>query len=441
MKNVRLLSMALILTLILTTIVGCSKSNLRATDLMDGVTAESLSDRDSSAPAISNPAGSGENGSDQNVTDSAAFSHSQMSFAVNLFQWAARNNQNENVLLSPLSIQAALAMTANGAAGQTLQEMEDVICGGQSIPSWNQALSTYLASLPVGDNYRLSIANSIWFRDKESLDVKKDFLQTNADYYGAQIYKAAFDEQTCADINQWVSDHTDGMIDKIIDSIQEETVLYLINALAFDAEWKNLYMKSDIRTGTFTNIYGEEQSVEMMHSEERNYIQTDEVIGFAKDYIGQTYQFVALLPQEGVDIYDYIERLDADTLQDLLQNMQSGMVAATIPKFSYEYEMDMNDMLSELGMPTAFNSLAADFSSMASSADGNLYIGESIHKTFIDVNENGTKAGAATGIAIQEECAYVMELEICLDRPFLYFIIDTTYQLPVFVGIVTDIPS
>ena len=368
------------------------------------------------------------------------FSQSQMRLAVDMFKSSVLESKNENVLISPLSVQLALAMTANGADGETKAEMEALLGGKISLEELNEYLYTYVKNLPSDDKFKLQIANSIWFRDDEGrLQVEQDFLQKNADYYGAQVYKDTFDEQTLKDINNWAKEHTDGMIDKIIEEIDPDTVMYLINALVFDAEWEHVYDKSDVYKGKFTNIGGTEKQIDMMHSEESVYLQDKNAIGFMKTYSGGKYSFAALLPNEGVDIYDYIAGLTGESLTKTLSTSQSGMVMATLPKFSYEYELTMNELLKDMGMPTAFSSSSADFSKLGKSTRGNIYIGEVLHKTFISVDELGTKAGAVTKVEMEDECAPMSEWIVNLNRPFVYMIVDNETNLPVFIGTVMDV--
>jgi len=400
-------------------LTGCA-TKVQAADLMEGVKANAVPDK---------------------AADDA-FTQSQMRLAVDLFQSSVLESKDENVLISPLSIQLALAMTANGADGDTKVEMEALLGGEISLGDLNEYLYSYVNNLPSAEKYKLQIANSIWFRDDEGrLQVEKDFLQNNADYYGAQAYKAAFDDQTLKDINSWVDDHTDGMIDSILDQIDEDAVMYLINALVFDAEWQHVYDKSDVYKGKFTNIGGTEKQVDMMHSEETVYLQDEYATGFMKPYSGSKYSFAALLPNEDVDIYEYIAGLTGEELMETLSTPQLGMVMATLPKFSYEYELTMNDVLKELGMPSAFSSDTADFSKMAHSSRGNIFIGEVLHKTFISVDELGTKAGAVTKVEMNDESAPMSEWVVNLNRPFVYMIIDNETNLPVFIGTVMDVQS
>ena len=411
-----LLSILLVCSIVLN-LTGCA-TKVQAADLMEGVKANTVPGK---------------------AADDA-FAQSQMRLAVDLFQSSVLESKDENVLISPLSIQLALAMTANGADGNTKAEMEALLGGEISLEDLNEYLYSYVNNLPSAEKYKLQIANSIWFRDDEGrLQVEKGFLQKNADYYGAQAYKAVFDDQTLKDINNWVKDHTDGMIDSILDQIDEDAVMYLINALVFDAEWQHVYDKSDVYKGKFTNIGGTEKQVDMMHSEETVYLQDENAIGFMKPYSGSKYNFAVLLPNEGVDIYEYIAGLTGESLMETLSTPQLGMVMATLPKFSYEYELTMNDVLKELGMPSAFSGDTADFSKMAHSSRGNIYIGDVLHKTFISVDELGTKAGAVTKVQMNDESAPMSEWVVTLNRPFVYMIIDNETNLPVFIGTVMDV--
>lgn len=370
-----------------------------------------------------------------------AFIDGQMEFAVQLLQQIVEEGKNtkENVLLSPASAQMALAMVANGANGQTKTEMEQVLAGGMPMEELNVFLYNYLLGLREGDSVKM--ANSIWFRDEEDrLTVEKAFLQTNADYYGANIYKSAFDEQTLKDMNVWVKEHTDGMIDSILDKIPEEAVMYLINALTFEAEWQEEYEATDIFDGTFTDARGEKQKVEMMKSAEGICYEGDSELGVKKNYKGGQYSFVALLPNEGIDIADYVAGLDAEYLQQLLQNPSDKYGEVTLPKFSYAYKTLLNDALTAMGMPTAF-SAGADFSRLGRSTRGNISISRVLQKTFIAVDELGTKAGAVTSVEMKDECCPMYDLTIRFERPFVYMIVDNETNLPLFIGVLMNIEN
>jgi serpin B len=330
-------------------------------------------------------------------------------------------------------------MTANGTKGETLAQMENVF--GLSVPELNDYLHAYLKYLPSGNKYKISVADSIWFKDDESLKVEPGFLQTNADYYDASIYKAAFDNTTLKDINAWVKDNTDGMIENILDKIPDEAVMYLINALAFDAEWEHIYREDQVRDGTFTTEAGETRDVEMMYSTESRYLDDGSATGFLKYYAGRKYAFAALLPNEGVSVADYIASLTGDRLMSTLSNAQDVEVKTAIPKFESEYSVEMSDILKTMGITDAFDMDLADFTGLGKSEDGNIFISRVIHKTHITLDEKGTKAGAATVVEMLAGSAAPSDKikTVHLDRPFVYMLIDCEANLPIFIGTMVDI--
>ena len=360
-------------------------------------------------------------------------------FGVRLFKTSME--EGENTLISPLSVLYALAMTANGADGETLAQMEQVL--GMDVDNLNSYMLAYLELLPESKDYKMSLANSIWFKDDSNFAVEQSFLQTNADYYGAGAYKAAFDEGTRNDINNWVKEHTDGMIPEIIDEIPDEAIMYLVNALAFDAKWADEYEEHQIREGRFTIEDGTRQDVDMMHSEEYTYLEDDLATGFIKYYKDRKYAFVALLPNEGISISQYVDSLTGEHLRDLLNNPQDVTVFATMPKFETEYDIEMTEVLQEMGMTDAFDWQVADFSRLGTyNVDGmNICINRVLHKTFISVSEQGTRAGAATAVEMVAEGAMeIVEFkEVVLDRPFVYMLIDCETNLPFFIGTMMNV--
>ncbi len=413
----RILAGALSLVLILSALLylsGCGTST-QAADLMSGVKANTVS-------------------ANVNLTgdDSAAIAN----FALELFQDSAPSAAN--TLVSPLSVLCALAMTANGTRGETLAQMENVF--GLSIPELNDYLHVYLKNLPSGNKYKVSVADSIWFKEDESLTVEQSFLQSNADYYGASVYKTAFDDATLKDINTWVNENTDGMIENILDEISDGAVMYLINALAFDAEWENLYKETQVRDGTFTTESGEPRNAEMMYGTEYAYLDDGSATGFIKYYADRKYALAALLPNEDVSIDDYIASLSGDGVISTLQNAQAVKVQTSIPKFESDYSMEMSDILKGMGMTDAFDAGKADFTGLGRSEDGNLFISRVLHKTYIAVDEKGTRAGAATAVEMKSGSAAPPEeiKTVYLNRPFVYMLIDCETNLPIFIGTLMD---
>lgn len=366
------------------------------------------------------------------------FKKAMADFSMSLFKGLVTND-NKNDLISPLSAVICLAMIANGADGETKAQMEKTF--GMDVDTLNKTLYAYTSSLYRADDCKLNLADSIWFRDNENaLKVNGEFLQTNADWYDAQIYSAPFDGSTVDDINNWCKKHTDGMIEKIIDDIDVDSVMYLINALTFDAKWANLYEKHNIREKQFTNYDGGHGTVQMLASTERTYLSAKGVKGFAKNYAGGKYSIVGLLPDMETDIYDYIDSLTGEQWMELWNSRQRASVSVEMPEFTYSAGMEMNDVLKAMGMTDMFSSNLADFSRLGHSEIGNIYCGEVCQKTFIQVDRNGTKAAAVTIGTIKTDSVLIIDqFSVILDRPFVYAIVDNETGLPVFIGAVTNL--
>jgi len=347
--------------------------------------------------------------------------------------------EGENVLISPLSVLSALAMTANGADGETLAQMEEVM--GLDCTQLNGYLSAYMSALPENEYYKLSMANAIWYKDDPLLTVYEDFLQTNADYYQAGIYKAPFDEGTEEQINQYVQEHTDGLIPEILDEIPEEAVMYLVNALAFDAQWNSVYEQFQIRDGIFTAEDGNQKEIELMYSTEYAYLEDDFATGVMKYFRGTKYAFAALLPNEGVSVEDYLQTLDGQHLHELLREPQNICTYTRIPRFETEYSVEMSDILEEMGMQNAFDWKIADFSRMGYYEGKYICIGRVLHKTKLQLDAQGARAGAATAVEMVAEGAAEPPEDtrtVTLDRPFVYMLIDCENNLPFFIGTMMD---
>ncbi len=397
-------------------ISGCSTA-VAAANLMDGIPA--------------NDTGTAE------ISDTSAAA--VCDFSVRLF--AESFEDGKNTLISPYSVLNAMAMTANGAKGDTLSQIEQAF--GLNMDELNEFMRGYKTALPSDEKCRFHSANSIWFKDSDELVIERDFLQANADYYGAGAYKSPFDSSTIKDINNWVSLNTDGMIKNIVDEIPEDGAAYLVNALSFDAEWEDIYRKDEIeKNRDFTKEDGTKQKADLMYSTEGRYLSDESASGFVKPYKGGKYAFAALLPNEGVTVSEYIGTLTGEHLRDMLQNSEQIIVYTALPKFKTEYDTEMSGMLSAMGITDAFDWSKADFTAMGHSTkpDENLFISRVLHKTFIEVDEKGTKAGAAAVVEMLSGSAAPSEEPhtVYLDRPFVYMIIDTENNIPVFIGTVMD---
>ncbi len=366
------------------------------------------------------------------------FRFGQMNVALELMQKQMETDGQKNILISPFSISAILALTANGANSTTLEQMEAFF--SEDIPTLNEDLQQYIAILESKNESRLISANSIWLKDDPMFEVKPDFLDIANNIYHAEVFSEPFTSDTTEKINSWVNEHTEQMIPSILDSIDESAVTYLINALAFESQWSETYTDKQIEDDIFTAYDGSERTVPMMTNTESRYFEDDYVTGFKKYYRG-IYDFVALLPNEGVDMQEYLNMLDAEYLLNLLDNPQRADVIATIPKFSNDYSCNLSETLKTLGMEDAFSDWA-DFSNMT---DAVVKISTVLHKTHIEVDQNGTKAAAATAVEMSLVTATLDEPEppkyVRLDRPFIYMITDSYSNLPLFIGTVNDITN
>ena len=358
-------------------------------------------------------------------------------FGVRLFQNSLR--PDENTLVSPLSVLYALSMTANGAAGDTLSQMEAVL--GMDAQQRNSWLYSYTNGLK---NENLFLANAIWLKDDKGFAVEPEFLQTNANYYNAGLYSAPFNDATCKEINGWIEGKTAGMVKDMLDEIPKEAIMYLVNALAFEAKWAEVYDEYQVRENVFTTENGETRDAELMYSgEDGRFLEDDLATGFVKWYDDHRYAFVALLPNEGVSVAEYVQSLSAEHLRQMIKNPKSYEVTAAIPKFETEFFTDMGSVLEGMGMRNAFNSSLADFTRLGSHTNGNIYISQVLHKTVICVAEQGTQAGAATVVAVAPEAAPPGEpveiKKVILDRPFVYMIWDMKTNTPIFMGTLMDV--
>ena len=381
-------------------------------------------------------------GSGGKTTNMSAFSQDTADFAVALLQEDIKGRENTNVMVSPVSVLNALAMTANGAKEETLSQMLSVIGKGQEQETLNENVKAWAEGLADYEGAKVKIANAVWFQDKEDrILVEQGFLEKNAEYYHAGVYKAPFDRATLEDINDWVREHTDGQIGKILDKIPQEAVMYLVNAVTFEAQWEEVYEERQIWEERFISAKGEEITTDFMHSEESIYLEDGKASGFMKPY-QEGYHFVALLPKEGVSLTEYVGELTGEHFRTLVSEAEQNVtVHVGMPKFESEYGTELKDTLTAMGMADAFDEEKANFSGIGTSKDGNLYMSRVLHKTYICVDGLGTKAGAAATVEIAAELSALQEetYYVTLNRPFLYAVVEGETGIPLFIGIINTL--
>jgi len=357
-------------------------------------------------------------------------------FGLSMLQYSINSNDT-NPMVSPISILSALGMLSNAAVGETRDDMETAM--QMTVPELNSYLYSYIQSLPTTEN-NFHLANGIWWNSDSTADLNQEFLQTIYDYYGPNIYARIFDENTEDAINSFVNENTLGMIPEIIDGVDPYAPMVLVNALAFEGSWEIGYNENNVEYGrSFTNLDETTTTVTMLYMTENRYITMDNAQGFIKYYAGDEYAFVALLPNEGVDFNQFVSGLSGESLITAIESALYKNVRTALPKFTSEYTILLNEPLVALGMGSIFGS--PDFSGMM--VDGNEFntpIDGVIHKTYIDINEDGTRAAASTAIVDAPTGGIVVEeARVILNRPFVYAIIDTATCTPLFLGTVTGL--
>lgn len=377
------------------------------------------------------------------VTPEFAASYADFSLELLLSSRSLEQNaggDTSNTMVSPLSVLMALEMTRWGAAGETRDEMDAVLYPGIAAEEGKSGLLAFSDGLPDEEGARMHLANSIWLNtENDRFTPDEAFLKAEATEYDAQIFGAPFTEQTCADLNRWVEQETDGMITDILDEIPKDAVMYLVNAIAFEAEWATAYEAAQVHDAAFYGADGSEATVSMMYEEMYSYLSGENVQGFRKAY-KDGYYFAALLPDEGIPLDEYLAGLGGETFLETITQENDTMAETGLPKFEAETKLELSETLMGMGMPLAFDGDRADFTGMGSCADGeNLFISRVLHQTYVKVDELGTKAGAATVVEMTAEGAMEMEEEpkrVILNRPFLYAIVEEESGLPVFIGTV-----
>jgi serpin B len=363
-------------------------------------------------------------------------------FAFELYQNLSA--EEGNLFLSPYSISLALAMTYAGARGETERQMADTLNFTLTQDSLHQAynaLDLELAARGRGaegkddKGFQLNIVNALW--GQEDYEFLAEFLDTLAENYGAGLRLLDFanaPEKSRTTINDWVSDQTEGRIEDLIPQgvIDALTRLVLTNAIYFNAAWLNPFDEDATADGAFHLADGGQVTVPMMQQVESfGYAEGDGYQAVELQYDGGELSMVVLLPEAGQ--FDSFERsLSAEVLDGILSRLDSRHVAVTMPRFEYEADFGLADILEAMGMPAAFTPGAADFSGITGYRD--LYIADVLHKAFVSVNEAGTEAAAATAVVMKLTGAPEQPIEFTVDRPFVFLIRDIETDSILFVG-------
>ena len=340
----------------------------------------------------------------------------------------------ENLMLSPLSISLALSMTLNGAETTTKTDMINTMgFKGFSVDEINQIYLDLITALKKADpKVVMNVANSIWI--KKNYPVLEPFITTNQKYYDARIEKLEFDLNALKAINGWVNEKTNTKIPEILDKISGDEIMFLINAIYFKGQWKIQFDKAKTQDESFLLPSGGTVSVPMMKVQEQfGYSVQTGFKALKMPYGRGKFGMTILLPEDGKTPDQLMSQL-TPSIWAAIENSLTATVKTDVwlPRFKFNYGCNLEELLSSMGMSVAFTSGQADFSKINTIDD--LYITKAIHKTFIEVNEEGTEAAAATLIAIGKTSAGTSEPVFHATKPFLFFITEEDTQAILFVG-------
>lgn len=361
-------------------------------------------------------------------------------FGFNLFNTLWETEQNQNIFISPFSISVALAMTLNGAASETEQAMIDTLqLQDIDTNSINSSYAQLQQTLRTSDpKVTLTIANSLW--GNQGIQFTPDFLQRNTQFFNAEISILDFlDPSSLTAINQWVNDNTNGKIPKILDEIDSNAVLFLINAIYFKGAWQTEFDPAHTRDGAFHLTNGSKKQVPMMFRSGRySHYRGDAFQAVNLPYGNGRISMYIFLPARNSNLNAFLETLNTENWENWMSQFREQELSLRMPKFKLEYgTKELNDALTALGMGIAFDQSRSDFSRMVSLEDlgANLYIDKVSHKTFIEVNEEGTEAAAVTVVGIVKTS---LPPQFTVDRPFFFAIHDNETKTVLFMGTVVE---
>lgn len=408
----RTLALSLVLTLSLSLLSGCGPDT-QAQEL----TAQPVSVQPAGSPAV-----------DQALT----------SFGLSLLQ-SAREAESGPVLLSPLSAALALSMAANGADGDTLAQFETVLGGGVTLDELNAACTQLLSDYgDLDGSTECLIANSLW-TDPEGM-IREDFIGKCHGIFDAQVFSQDLSAPSVVPaVNSWVSDHTNGMIPRILsEPFNENAALLLVNALYLKNTWETEFDPNNTYLRGFYHQGSDKESMDFLNAGFVTfpYLQSETAQGAVLPYDDGRLAFFALMPEEGAEFEVWLNSLDGDTFTQILESRtDTEFLTLALPKFETEWDGQLQDILSALGLDMAFTWGETDFSLLGDNPNG-YYLSQVIHAAKIEVNEQGTEAAAATVVEANSGSGAPPETGVTLifDQPFLYGIVDLQTGVPLFLG-------
>lgn len=371
-------------------------------------------------------------------TDEQRVSEASNQFALTLFKRLNQAQPGENVFVSPLSVTFALGMTMNGANGSTFDEMRSTLgFGAADIAQINEGYKGLMAlQAGLDPSTTFQIANSVWYR--QGFSVNQTFVDAVTQSFDAEVQAAPFDQSTVKQVNDWVSAKTNAKIPTILEEIGDGLVMFLINAIYFKGSWREQFDPAMTRDAAFAALGGMQQVKTMNRPAGSGKIRFGRS---ANATIGELFYgngaFVMTLIVPDEDVNGFAATLDTASWTSMVSSLQETDYQVSLPKLRLEYKRELSEDLKALGMNVPFVPGGADFTRM-SPAGRDLFIAFVMHKTFVDVNEEGTEAAAVTNVGVG-----VTSLPpcLCVNRPFIFAIRERFSGTILFVGKIVRIPS
>jgi serpin B len=358
-------------------------------------------------------------------------------FAFDLFRTGNLAQHKANVFISPLSASMALGMTANGANGPTYDEMRSALrltgATREEVGGGYKSLIALLTGLDPKTTF--TIANSIWY--KQTFPFNASFLDESKQYFDAQVTALDFtDPAAITTINSWVSDQTNNKIPTILDRIEKWEVMFLVNAIYFKGIWQKQFDKAKTVDAPFHAADGTTAMVPMMARPKGvQFTITSEYSAVDLPYGNSAFSMTVVLPNGDIDAF--AESIDRPKWNSLVNSLHESEIEVFLPRFRMEWKRELNDDLKQLGMQLAFIPDHADFTRM-SPLGLQLYITKVLQKTFVDVDEEGTEAAAATIVGVGVTSAPPV---FRADRPFLVVIRERFSGTILFIGKIAKLPA
>jgi serpin B len=366
---------------------------------------------------------------------------SSTGFAFKLFAELTKSNIEQNVFVSPTSVALALALAYSGARGETARAIVRTLELGEiGSDVLNQTNAALIESLRALDPHVvLAIGNSLWAR--QGISFAPDFLKSNQEYYGAEIATLDFGVAgTAATINDWVKRNTGGKIEKIIDQIDQSAIMFLINAIYFKGSWAKPFDPHRTRELPFMLLGGRQKQHPMMAQTGKfNYYAIQGFQAISLPYGAGRASMYLFLPEQRSSLRAFRRELSHKSWDTWLRHFRPAEGTIVLPRFKLAYEAALNDALKAMGMGIAFDRQRADFGGMFANGKPSANIDEVKHKTFVEVNEEGTEAAAVTSIGmIRMTMAPQRSFSMIVDRPFFCAIRDNHTGALLFMGAIVD---